>query len=101
MIHSYVWVGNPLGVFGMWNPNIPPVMPASQIRENRILEQPGDGEVALTIEDFTPRDVQLEVGEMLYWTNVDGAPHTVSLGSRGTAESGFDSGFIAPAGPLP
>jgi plastocyanin len=36
------------------------------------------------------------VGETLVWTNVDGVPHTVTSGSRGQAEPGFDSGFIGP-----
>ena len=96
MMHSYVWVDNPLGVFGMWNPNIPPVMPAADLRETRVLDQPREGEVPLTIENFTHRDVQLKVGETLHWINVDGVPHTVTSGSQGAVAEGFDSGFIAP-----
>ena len=30
------------------------------------------------------------------WTNVDGVPHTVTSGSQGVAEEGFDSGNIVP-----
>jgi plastocyanin len=30
------------------------------------------------------------------WTNVDGVPHTVTFGSQGVAEDGFNSGYIVP-----
>ena len=96
MIHSYVWVDNPLGVFGMWNPNIPPLMPAAQMRENRTFDHLHEGEVATTIENFSHRDAQIQVGETLVWTNMDAVPHTVTLGSRGVAEPGFDSGLVGP-----
>ena len=96
MIHTYVWEDSPLGVFGMWNPNIPPVMPAEQIRETRTFDHLHEGEVPLTIENFSHQDAQIKVGETLVWTNVDGAPHTVTLRSRGVVESGFDSGFVGP-----
>ena len=96
MIHSYVWVDNPLGVFGMWNSNIPPLMPAEKMRETKTRDQPHEGEVANTIENFSHRSAQIQVGETLVWTNMDPVPHTVTLGSRGVAEEGFDSGFIGP-----
>ena len=96
MIHSYVWVDNPLGVFGMWNPNIPPLMPAEKMRETRTFEHLGEGEVATTIENFSHRNAQIQLGESLIWTNMDGVPHTVTLGSRGVPEPGFDSGLIGP-----
>ena len=96
MIHSYVWVDNPLGVFGMWNPNIPPLMPAEKMRETRTFDRPDEGEVATTIENFSHRNAQSKVGETLVWTNMDAVPHTVTLGSRGVAEPGFDSGLMGP-----
>ena len=96
MIHSYVWVDNPLGVFGMWNPNIPPLMPAADIREARTFDDLHEGEVATTIENFKHRNAQIQVGETLVWTNLDGLPHTVTYGSRGVAEPGFDSGLMGP-----
>ena len=96
MIHAYVWVDNPLGVFAMWNPNIPPVMPADRIRDTQTYDPVQEGEVALTIDRFSLRDAQIKVGETLVWTNVDGVPHTVTSGSRGQAEPGFDSGFVGP-----
>ena len=96
MIHSYVWVDNPLGVFGMWNPNIPPLMPEEEMREARTVYDPREGEVATTIENVAHRDARVQVGETLVWTNMDGLPHTVTLGSRGVARTGFDSGLIGP-----
>ena len=96
MIHSYVWVDNPLGVFGMWNPNIPPLMPPENMRETRSLDDLREGEVATTIENFSHRDAQIQVGETLVWTNMDAVPHTVTLGSRGVADPGFDSGLVGP-----
>ncbi len=96
MIHTYVWVDNPLGVFGMWNPNIPPLLPPAQMRENRSVEALYEDGVATTIENFSHRNAQVKAGETLVWTNMDSAPHTVTLGSRGVAEPGFDSGAIGP-----
>jgi len=96
MIHSYVWVDNPLGVFGMWNPNIPPLMPADKMRETRTIDHLQEGEVATTIENFSHRNALIQVGETLVWTNLDAVPHTVTLGSRGVAEPGFDSGLMGP-----
>jgi len=96
MIHSYVWVDNPLGVFGMWNPNIPPLMPAEKMRETRTFDHLQEGEVATTIENFSHRNARIQVSETLVWTNMDGVPHTVTFGSPGVAEPGFDSGLVGP-----
>jgi hypothetical protein len=35
MLHAYVEVDNPLGVFSMWNPNVAPVVSAEVVRETR------------------------------------------------------------------
>ena len=96
MIHSYVWVDNPLGVFGMWNSNIPPLMPADDLRDTKARHQPQAGEVTTTIENFRHINAQIQVGETLVWTNMDPVPHTVTLGSGGVAEEGFDSGLVGP-----
>ncbi len=96
MIHAYVWVDNPLGVFGMWNPNIPPLMTGEEVRETRTAAHLHEGEVAISIENFAHRNAQIKVTETLVWTNLDAAPHTVTLGSRGVAETGFDSGLMGP-----
>ena len=96
MIHAYVWVDNPMGVFHMWNPNIPPVRPPARVRELQTYTPAIEGEVALTIDRFSLRDAQVKVGETLVWTNVDAVPHTVTSGSQGQAEPGFDSGLVGP-----
>jgi plastocyanin len=98
MIHVYVWVDNPWGVFHNWNPNIPPVIPASSITETYPKTTLEEGQVALTIKNFgfALREAQLKKGETAIWTNADGVPHTVTLGFEGKAEKGFDSSYIAP-----
>ncbi len=55
-----------------------------------------EGEVVTTIENFSHRNAQIKVGETLVWTNMDAVPHTVTLGSRGVAGLGFDSGLMGP-----
>ncbi len=52
--------------------------------------------MATTIENFSHRNAQIQVGETLVWTNMDPVPHTVTFGSRGVAEPGFDSGLVGP-----
>ena len=96
MIHTYVWEDNPLGVFNMWNSNIPPKMPAEAIRETRILDRSAKGEVATTIENFSHRNARIQAGKTLAWTNMDAVPHTVTFGSVGETEPAFDSGLMGP-----
>ncbi len=92
MIHAWVWVDSPLGVFSMWNTNLPPTARPSQIRQSRSEE----GALSVSIENFGLATRQIKVGETLSWTNVDGVPHTVTSTSRGLDEGGFDSGPISP-----
>ena len=94
MIHAYVWAGNPLGLFAMWNPRMPPVIPFDGTRETGTHDPVKESQVALSIERFSYRDAEIKVGETLVWTNVDGSPHTITSGSRGEAEPGFASGFV-------
>lgn len=96
MIHSYVWEDNPLGVFAMWNPNIKPVVSPGQVRETRTFDQDRLGESDVLIQNFTLPEVRVKAGETVFWTNMDGVPHTVTSGSRGVAQEGFDSGYIGP-----
>ena len=89
MIHAWVWVDNPLGVFSMWNPNIPPIVKPDFVRETRSAEAAR----TVVIENFSFRTASLRAGETLAWTNVDAVPHTV------TAEQwfeGVDSDLIGP-----
>ncbi|MBM3949482.1 MAG: hypothetical protein FJ312_09680 [SAR202 cluster bacterium] len=46
MLHAYVEVDNPLGVFSMWNPNVAPVVPAEVVRETRTQGYPEEQEEA-------------------------------------------------------
>lgn len=92
MIHAWVWVDSPLGVFSMWNTNLPPTGQSSQIRESRS----EDGPLSLSVENFGLPTTQIKAGETLNWTNVDGVPHTVTSESKRANEGGFDSGTISP-----
>ena len=94
MIHAWVWVDNPLGVFNMWNPNVAPVAPPSDVRQGVTV---GD-ELSVPIQNFEYGTATVRTGESLTWTNVDGVGHTVTEGSRGRSEGGFDSGYVAPGG---
>ena len=89
MIHAWVWVDNPLGVFSMWNTNVTPVVDLTQVRPSRSAED--DRTVA--VENFGFGEREVSVGETLTWLNVDGVPHTVTS----DAEE-FDSGVISPGG---
>lgn len=96
MIHAWVVVDNPLGVFSMWNSNVPPVSPAGDLRQARTTTIPEEGTVSLAIENFSFGEARLETGQTVVWTSVDGVPHTVTSVSDGVAEDGFDSGYINP-----
>ena len=96
MIHAWVWVDNPLGVFNMWNPEIPPRVEAAAVRLSRSTAAEEANARTLSIVNFSFESAQVRVGESLAWTNVDGVPHTVTSGSRGQASGEYDSGLIAP-----
>ena len=92
MIHAWVWVDSPLGVFSMWNTNLPPAAQPNEVRQDRSEE----GALTVSIENFGFTAKQIKAGETLTWTNVDGVPHTVTSASKGLGEGGFDSGPISP-----
>ena len=94
MVHAWVWVDNPLGVFNMWNPNVEPVASTSDVRQAVNV----GGEFTVPIENFAYGEATVSAGGSLTWTNVDGVGHTVTAGSRGRSEGGFDSGYVAPGG---
>ena len=96
MIHAWVVVDNPLGVFNMWNPNLPPGASIEEVRRTRSTVTAEEGGVTVSIQNFSHGRTEIDVGEALAWTNVDGVPHTVTAGSRGQASGEFDSGPIAP-----
>lgn len=96
MIHAWVVVDNPQGVFSMWNPNLPPVASIEDVRLSRSTGTAEEGRVTVPIQNFSYGRTEIGVGEALAWTNVDGVPHTVTAGSRGQGSGEFDSGPIAP-----
>ena len=94
MIHAWVWVDNPLGVFNMWNPNIAPVASASDLHQAASVA----GDLTVAIENFGFGAATVKAGDTLAWTNVDGVAHTITSGSRGRASGDFDSGLVGPGG---
>ena len=84
-----------MGVFNMWNPNVPPLFSTDLIRPFRDALAPVKGTTVAAIENFAFAPANIRVGETLTWTNVDGVPHTVKAGPEGDGGD-FDSGFIGP-----
>ena len=95
MIHAWVWDENPMGVFSMWNPSVPPLASTEEVRQARDTLIPTEGATVATIENFSYAPAEVGVGGTLTWTNVDGVPHTVTAGLDGEAVN-FDSGLIGP-----
>ncbi len=91
MIHAWVHDDNPLGVFSMWNPNVPPVTEASTIWSTRDQLDDEDGTV-VTIQNFALGSITIAAGQRITWLNADGVPHTVTEEQGAT----FDSNLIAP-----
>jgi plastocyanin len=92
MIHAWVWVDNPLGVFTMWNPSIPPVADPDRIRDAVSVA----GDTTVNIENFGFGNATISAGDTLAWSNADGVSHTVTAGSGGRSDGGFDSGLVGP-----
>ena len=95
MIHAWVWDNNPMGVFSMWNPNIPPLASETEVREERDQSVSTETLEAVSITNVEHASLGTRVGRTVEWTNLDGMPHTVTLDS-GEARAGVDSGLIAP-----
>jgi len=96
MVHAWVRDDNPLGVFHMWNPNIPPFADEDSIRSdrNRAVSVAEPGSFTATIANFELPTIEIEAGHEVSSLNVDGVPHTVTSGSNGTADGAFDSGIL-------
>lgn len=90
MIHAWVHDDNPLGVFSMWNPSVPPLVEATEIRPLRERIGGVDGPV-VTIENFALGTIRVAAGEQVTWLNSDGVPHTVTA-----SDASFDSQLIGP-----
>jgi hypothetical protein len=90
MIHAWVHDDNPLGVFSMWNPSVPPLVEPTEIRPLRERIGGADGPV-VTIENFALGAITVQAGESVTWLNSDGVPHTVTA-----ADTSFGSQLIGP-----
>ena len=98
MIHAWVHDDNPLGVFSMWNPNVPPFAPESSgIRLSREAGlQPVAGDASVTIENFGYSALEVQAGEAVTWLNADGVLHTVTSDTEGADNGLFDSAGFGP-----
>jgi hypothetical protein len=102
MIHAWVdpLHDNQLGVFGMWNSSIQPVMDADSIletREERGSDFPEGAEQSLITDFLYDGDLEVKVGQPLFFNNVDSVPHTVTAGTPADpALDEFDSGLLTP-----
>ena len=98
MIHAWVHDDNPLGVFSMWNPNIPPLaLGSSGIRHTREADsQTIEGEVRVTIDNFGHSTLEVQAGDAVTWLNADGVPHTVTAGTGGVNTGLFNSSGFGP-----
>ena len=102
MIHA--WVDpvhdNQLGVFGMWNSSIQPVMDADMIletRKSRGSDFPEGAEQSLITDFLYNGNLTVDVGQPLFFNNVDSVPHTVTAGTPADpALDEFDSGLLTP-----
>ena len=96
MVHAWVRDDNPLGVFHMWNPNIAPYAEEDTLRSDssRAVALPQPGSITATINNFEHTTIEIMAGQTITWLNVDGVPHTVTSGSNGAEDGGFDSGLL-------
>ena len=76
----------------MWNPNIPPVAEPDRIRDAVRVA----GDTTVNIENFGFGNATISAGDTLAWSNADGVAHTVTAGSGGRSDGGFDSGLVGP-----
>jgi len=102
MIHAWVdpLHDNQLGVFSMWNSSVQPLMDASamlETREVRGSDFPEGARQSLITDFLFNGDLEVEVGQPLFFNNVDSVPHTVTAGTPAKPSLGeFDSGLLTP-----
>ncbi len=102
MIHAWVdpLHDNQLGVFGMWNSSIQPAMDADAILETREVrgsDFPEGAQQSLITDFLYNGDLEVKVGQPLFFNNVDSVPHTVTAGTPADpALDEFDSGLLTP-----
>lgn len=102
MLHAWVAddFDNQLGVFGMWNSSIQPIIDPALIQESRLVQGSDfpQGAKQSVIADFLyGGDLTVATGQPLFFNNVDGVPHTVTSGTPTAPSLGdFDSGLLTP-----
>jgi hypothetical protein len=102
MLHAWVAPGfdSQLGVFSMWNPTIAPVVAPDVVRADRQIQGSDfpDGARQSLITNFAfDRTLVVDVGQSVYFNNVDSVPHTVSAGTPDDPDlASFDSGLLSP-----
>jgi hypothetical protein len=102
MLHAWVdpQHDNQLGVFSMWNPTVAPISDPNAIfetREVRGADFPDGAEQSLITDFDYTGDLNVTVGQSLFFNNVDAVPHTVSAGTFDTPMfDQFDSGLLDP-----
>ncbi len=98
MIHAWVHDDNPMGVFSMWNPNVPPLaLGTTGIRLTRDTSPRSKKDsVSLAIQNFEHSTIEIKAGDSVTWIDTDGVPHTVTSGQGGVADGAFDSDLFGP-----
>ena len=102
MIHAWVDPAHDsqLGVFAMWNDSVTPVSDLSTVYESREVrgsDFPEGAEQSLIADFLFNGDLDVKVGQPLYFNNVDAVPHTVTAGTPDDPVlSDFDSGLLTP-----
>ena len=102
MLHAWVdpLHDNQLGVFSMWNSTIAPALDASAIRDQREVrgtDFPAGAEQSLITDFIYSGDLEVGVGQPLFFNNVDAVPHTVTAGTPSDPDlDEFDSGLLNP-----
>ena len=102
MLHAWVAPGfdDQLGVFSMWNPTIAPVADPEAVRASRRIrgsDFPHGAQQSLITNFAFERTIAVEVGQSVYFNNVDSVPHTVSAGTPDDPDlASFDSGLLFP-----
>lgn len=102
MIHAWVDPAhdNQLGVFSMWNSTVAPITDAETIFETREVQGsdfPEGAEQSLITDFAYTGELQVTVGQSIFFNNVDAVPHTVSGGTfDDPLLDDFDSGLLDP-----
>ncbi|MEO1058004.1 MAG: plastocyanin/azurin family copper-binding protein [Actinomycetota bacterium] len=102
MLHAWVdpFHDNQLGVFSMWNSTIAPALDSTTIRDQREVrgsDFPDGAEQSLITDFVYSGDLEVGVGQPLFFNNVDAVPHTVTAGTPSDPSlDEFDSGLLNP-----